>query len=291
MYLDFFSFQSSPFEITPDTRFFYLSPRHREIIETLKYGIEHRRGFLLLAGEVGTGKTTSLRALLNLLSQNKNTETALVMNPLLSPRDLLKAIATDLGLGDVPGESIQDYLTALNGFLLRRDFEGKNVVVIIDEAQNLPDESLEMLRLLSNLETETHKLIQILLAGQPELLQKLRRHDFRQLRQRIQIQCILNPFSAEEVAEYVTHRVRVAMPLCCLSFQPAALKRIHKYTSGIPRLINRLCDLALVAAYVDEAHVITPKIVDKAFREMKDKSWRRGLPLLKKWSQSHVPSS
>ncbi len=289
MYLDFFSFAEKPFDITPAARFFYLSPQHQEIIDTLHYGIRERRGFLLLTGEVGTGKTSSLRVLLNRL--DATTETALVINPLLSTLDLLKSIAHDFGI-DTPknekADSIQETIASLNAFLLGRAREKKNAVVIIDEAQDLSPDSLEMIRLLSNLETESHKLLQIILTGQPELLDKLNRHELRQLRQRIQIECHLKPMSVEDTQEYVLHRVRTAAPQCCLVFEPSAIKRMHAYTGGIPRLINTLGELSLMAAYVGETHVITKGVVDAAFREMKDKSRARGLTGWKKWIGSKM---
>lgn len=290
MYLDYFSFAEKPFDITPATRFFYLSPQHEEIIDTLHYGIRERRGFMLLTGEVGTGKTTSLRVLLNRL--DATTETALIINPLLSTLDLLKAITDDFGIpqpGSGSTDSIQDYIASLNSFLLGRAREKKNAVVIIDEAQDLSLDSLEMIRLLSNLETETHKLLQLILTGQPELLAKLNQHNLRQLRQRIQIECHLRALSPEETQQYVLHRLRVAAPKCCLVFQPSALKRIHEYTGGTPRLINTLGELTLMAAYTEETHIITKNTVDVAFREMGDKSSARTSPLWRKWI--HVSSS
>lgn len=282
MYLDFFSFAEKPFDITPATRFFYLSPQHEEIIDTLYYGIQERRGFLLFTGEIGTGKTSSLRVLLNRL--DATTETALVINPLLSTLDLLRAIAHDFGIEAPRNDSIQDTIAALNSFLLGRAREKKNAVVIIDEAQDLSPQSLEMVRLLSNLETESHKLLQLILTGQPELLTKLNQYELRQLRQRIQIECQLRPMNLEDTKEYVLHRLRVAAPKCCLVFEPSALKRIHEYSAGIPRLINTLGELSLMAAYVGETHIITKKIVDTAFREMKDKSASRHRTFWGKWA-------
>ena len=281
MYLDFFSFAEKPFDITPATRFFYLSPQHEEIIDTLYYGIHERRGFLLLTGEVGTGKTSSLRVLLNRL--DATTETSLVINPLLSTLDLLKAITRDFGIDGFQGDSLQDHISGLNSFLLGRAREKKNAVVIIDEAQDLSPESLEMIRLLSNLETETHKLMQLILIGQPELMAKLNAHSLRQLRQRIQIECHLKPMNLEDTKAYVLHRLRTAAPKCCLVFEPAALKRIHEFSGGIPRLINTLGELSLMAAFVEETHIITKKIVDMAFREMRDKSASRHPAFWKKW--------
>lgn len=275
MYLDFFSLSEKPFDITPDTRFLYLSPQHEVAIQTFLYGIRERRAFMVLAGEVGTGKTTSIRALLNRLGPE--VETALIINPLLSTVELLKTINKDFGFA-VPGNgstSVQDQIEALNAFLLGIAKEGRNAVVIIDEAQDLSPEALEMIRLLSNLETETHKLLQLILVGQPELEDKLNRKELRQLRQRIQIRHTLHPLNLEETQKYILFRLNRASPKCCLVFKPAALKRIYECSGGIPRLINTLCELSLMAAFTEETHIITKKIVEIAYEEMGDKSWVR----------------
>ncbi|MBI2067760.1 MAG: AAA family ATPase [Deltaproteobacteria bacterium] len=271
MYLDFFSFSERPFDVTPDTRFLYPSPQHEAAIETLRYGIRERRGFMVLTGEVGTGKTTSIRQLLN--SMEEKVETALIINPLISTLELLQSITRDFGLDTGSAVSIQEQIGLLNHFLLETDRKGKIAAVIIDEAQNLSLEALEMVRLLSNLETETHKLLQIILVGQPELDSKLNQEALRQLRQRIQIRYFLGPLSRSETQAYILHRIRKASPKCCLVFNPEALERIHNYTSGIPRLINTLCELTLLAAYTRETHMITKKIVEIAFHELNDKSW------------------
>ena len=281
MYLDFFSFAEKPFDITPDTRFLYLSPKHEEVIETLLYGIQERRGFMLLTGEVGTGKTTSMRALMNRIGPD--VETALIVNPLLSTVELLKTINKDFGFDAAScGDSVQSQIELLNDSLLKNAEQGRNAVVIIDEAQDLSLEALEMTRLLSNLETETHKLIQIILVGQPELEEKMNRPELRQLRQRIQVKHSLKPLNREETKNYVLFRLNRAAPKCCLVFQSSALHRIHDHTAGIPRLVNTLCELTLLAAYTIETHIITKKIVDLAFEEMGDKSWSRPLSFWKK---------
>ncbi len=277
MYLDFFSLTEKPFDITPDTRFFYFSPQHEEAVATLLYGVKERRGFMMLTGEVGTGKTTSIRALLNRI--DSNTETALIINPLLSIVELLKSINKDFGCDISQRDSIQEQIDSLNRFLLKSAEEGHNSVVIIDEAQNLSQEALEMVRLLSNLETETHKLLQIILVGQPELDGKLGQPNLRQLRQRIQVRYALHPLNLEETKRYILFRLNKATPKCCLVFQPSALKRIYEYSGGIPRLINNLCELTLMSAYTEETHIISRKTVDSAFAELKDKSWSRPLPL------------
>lgn len=244
------------------------------------YGIHERRGFVVLTGEVGTGKTTSIRALLNRL--DSHVETSLVINPLVSTVEILKAINKDFGLEATAGDSIREQIETLNFFLLERANEGMNAAVIIDEAQDLSLEALEMIRLLSNLETETHKLLQLVLVGQPELEATLDRASLRQLRQRIQIRYSLEPLSLEDTRHYIQYRLHRAHPKCCLVFESPAVKRIYDCTGGVPRLINTLCELVLLAAFTEETHVITRKIVEIAFEDMEDKSavmlspfWRR----------------
>lgn len=293
MYLDFFSLTEKPFNVTPDTRFFYLSPQHEEAITTMLYGIRERRGFVVLTGEVGTGKTTSIRALLNRIQGLPGSgllgpglsekgaeplETALIINPLLSVVELIRAINKDfgcdgIGAGSARVGSVQTQLEALNSFLLKNDQAGGNAAVIIDEAQDLSAESLEMLRLLSNLETESHKLLQLILVGQPELEKKLATSELRQLRQRIQLRYELRPLDVKGTEEYITYRIRKVAPKSCIAFRSAAIRKIYEYSSGIPRLINTLCDLTLMTAYTAETHIITGKIVDQAFVELDDKSW------------------
>lgn len=279
MYLDFFSFTQKPFDITPDTHFLYLSNQHQQAIDLMLYGIRERRGFIILTGEVGTGKTTSIRALLNRL--DGDVETSLVINPLVSTLELLQAINKDFGV-DAAGNTIREQTDSLNAFLLDRAREGANAVVIIDEAQDLSMEALEMIRLLSNLETETHKLLQIVLAGQPELEVKLRQQSLRQLKQRIQIRFSLKPFSAEDTRKYIEYRLSRAHPKCCLVFESQAVGRVFEYTAGVPRLINTLCELILLAAFTEETHVITKKIVDMAFSDMEDKSGALPVPFWKR---------
>ncbi|MBI2982186.1 MAG: AAA family ATPase, partial [Deltaproteobacteria bacterium] len=228
MYLEFFSFSEPPFDITPNTHFLFLSPQHEEAIQSLLYGVRERRGFVVLTGEVGTGKTTSIREFLNRI--DGTVETSLVLNPLLSTADLLRAINRDFGLEVKEGSSIQDQIAILNGFLLRCDLEQRIAVVIIDEAQDLSFEALEMVRLLSNLETESHKLLQLILAGQPELEAKLDQQALRQLRQRIQIRYALTPLDPKQTKDYILYRLEKAAPKSCLVFQPDTFERIHRYT-------------------------------------------------------------
>lgn len=274
MYLDFFGFTEKPFDITPDTRFLYLSPEHEEVLGTLLYGIRERRGFMVLTGEVGTGKTTTVRALLNRL--DNNTHTALIINPLLSTLDILKAINKDFGIKPAQGaHSLHDYIEDLNQFLLKNADQGRNAVVIIDEAQDLSLEALEMLRLLSNLETQTHKLLQLLLVGQPELETKLEQDCLRQLRQRIQIRQSLHPLNADQTRKYILFRINHVTQTNRLVIQPKALDKIHQFSGGVPRLINTLADLTLMAAFAQSTHVITQRLVALAAHEVWDKSWSR----------------
>lgn len=264
MYCEFFGFEEKPFHVTPDTRYLYLSPVHQSVLETLQYGISERKGFLLLTGEVGTGKTISLRALLNELK--KTVETSLILQPQLSRLELLKTINRDFGQ-ELKRNSIQAQIDHLNQFVLKCGNEGKNALVIIDEAQNLSLEALEMTRLLSNLETETTKLLQILLVGQPELLGKLANPELRQLRQRIQIHSKLTPLDYDQTERYITYRIQKAGPTSKVAFEQSAVGRIHTLSRGIPRLINTLCDFCLMGAYLKGFRVISRRLVDTAFLE------------------------
>lgn len=264
MYEDFFGFIEKPFNITPDTHFLYPSPQHDGVLKTLGYGIRERKGFLLLTGEVGTGKTTSLRALLSQLEEQ--IQTSLILNPLVSTLELLKTINRDFGCKN-SADSLTDQINTLNTFLIENDQRGKNAVVVIDEAQNLSIEALEMTRLLSNLETESHKLLQIILVGQPELNEKLARQSLRQLAQRIQIFCELKPFESPDTERYIEYRIQRAGNNPKVVFEKSAMREIHKVSRGIPRRINTLCELALLAAYSREARIITRSLITEAARE------------------------
>ncbi len=265
MYLEFFGLTEFPFNITPDPRFLYLSPRHREAIDLLLYGIANRKGFIELTGEVGCGKTTTLRAVLSRLPQD--VETALVLNPCLNETQLLRAILNDFGL-PVNSSDRLDLVEQLNDFLLTKADEGKNVLIVIDEAQDLQPEVMEQVRLLSNLETDEHKLMQIVLAGQPELRDRLAQHDMRQLRQRILIRCHLSPLGEEEIAEYIAHRLQVAGAGEDVWFEPAAVHMVHGYARGIPRLVNAVCDLAMLGGYAAQTRQIGEAQVGKALQQL-----------------------
>lgn len=265
MYESFFNLAEMPFNITPDPRFLYFSPRHREAFSHLIYGITNRRGFIELVGEVGSGKTTLCRAVLTHLPPT--VRTALILNPSLSATQLLRAILNDLGLTP-KGRDRLAYIEQLNAYLLEMTREGKNVAVFIDEAQNLAPEVMEQIRLLSNLETDQHKLLQIVLTGQPELEERLNQRELRQLRQRITVRCRLTTLDEKEVAEYIAHRLRVAGAPVDVGFEPDASRLVFRYSKGTPRVINTVCDRTLLAAYVAGSRVITAAHVKRAWNEV-----------------------
>ena len=239
MYLEYYSLLRPPFEMTPDPAFLYLGEAHREGLATLVYGVRARKGFLLLSGEVGTGKTTLLHALLAQLPAN--VASAFVFNPKLEPLDFFRMLLDEYGIEE-PCETKADYLLALNRFLIGRLEKDEPVLLIIDEAQLLSPELLEEIRLLSNLETSTSKLIQIMLVGQPELKDLLARPELRQLRQRIVLRHHLRPFDPDECASYIQERLRLAGYTGKGIFKRSALKAVHEVTGGIPRLVNVVCD-------------------------------------------------
>jgi general secretion pathway protein A len=267
MYLDFYGLSEAPFSITPDPRFVYLSERHRDGLAHLLYGVGQggSGGFVQLTGEVGTGKTTLCRLLLEQLPEK--TRVALLLNPLLSPVELLETICEELhvDISDAHG-SLKALTDRLNAFLLHAHAEGERVVVIIDEAQNLSVESLEQVRLLTNLETATQKLMQIILLGQPELRVLLDRPDLRQLAQRITARYHLTPLESDETETYVRHRLHVAGSER-LPFTRLALRTLHKRSGGVPRLINVIADRALVAGYARSLDSINERVIDEAADE------------------------
>ena len=265
MYLNYFGFKEAPFNITPDPRFLFFSRHHREAFDHVVYGIEKRKGFIELTGEVGAGKTTICRAVLARLSPN--IKTALVLNPTLSQTQLLRAILNDLGLG-VKGRDRLAYLETLNRFLLEQLGQGHNVALIIDEAQDLIPEVLEQVRLLSNLETDQHKLLQIVLCGQPELKQRLAAPELRQLRQRITVRCHLFPLTEEEMKQYINYRLQTAGWEGTDLFQPEALGAIYRYAQGIPRLVNAVCDVALLAGYVAGSRQVDLRCANQAVQQL-----------------------
>jgi general secretion pathway protein A len=269
MYLEFFGLSEFPFNITPDPRFLFFSVQHREAFDSMMYGIEQRKGFIALTGEVGSGKTTLCRAILSSLPDD--TCSALVLNPCLSGTQLLRAILRDLGLAVSEKGDRLDHIEQLNEFLLEQVRQDSNVVVIIDEAQDLMPEVMEQVRLLSNLETDQHKLMQLVLAGQPEFRERLSRPDLRQLKQRIMVNYHLRPLSEEDTRQYIAHRLYVAGAASDVLFDDLAARLIHKHSKGIPRIINAICDNALLAGYVDGTRVIGLKHAKKALQELNTK--------------------
>jgi len=264
LYESFFQFNEPPFNLTPDPRFVYLSPGHQEVLEHMLYGIDQRKGFILITGDVGAGKTTLTRLLLERLDERART--ALIFNTFLNEIELLRAINLDFGLS-AEGSSREVLIAALNRFLIDELTSGGNAVLIIDEAQNLSVPVLEQIRMLSNLETETDKLIQIILVGQPELTRTLARPDLAQLNQRITVRCHLSPMEYEDTVRYIHHRISIAGPQSLVRFKSRAYRLIHRYSGGVPRQINALCDRALLVAFARGTHLIKPGAVRQARTE------------------------
>ena len=265
MYLDYYGLTEPPFDITPNPRFLFYSAKHREAYNHLLYGIRERKGFVQLTGEVGAGKTTLCRAMLGQL--NGSFATALILNPVLNPNELMKAIAIEFGL-EVRGMDRLDTVATINSFLLDQIMNGKEAVLIIDEAQNLTEELLEQVRLLSNLEMDDRKLLQIVLMGQPELRDRLNSPNLRQLRQRITVRYHLSPLSQAEIGQYIRHRLAVSGAAWAPHFTRAAMWRIHHYTGGIPRLVNAVCDKVLLAGYINQTEQVDYRLVGTAIREL-----------------------
>ena len=269
MYEQFYGFEESPFNITPDPRFLFFSEKHREAFNHLLFGIRERKGFIQITGEVGAGKTTLCRALLEELGDSYRT--ALILNPVMTRDQLLWLILKELGL-----DPDQDYgilrLARLNDYLLEQVRHGHDVVLLIDEAQDLSRELLEQVRLLSNLETDQRKLLQIVLVGQPELRALLDERGLRQLRQRITVRYHLKPLSPWETEAYILHRLNVAGANSRPTFSRGALWWIYRYSRGVPRLVNAICDKALLAGYVAAADHLTAAHVRRARRELEGKT-------------------
>ena len=265
MYSHFFGFKERPFKLLPDPTYLFLSKSHEEALAHLKYAVGHGDGFVEITGEVGTGKTTLCRVFLDRLLDN--TEAAYIFNPRLDEVQLLKAINDELGVPS-SANNTKDLIDALNVFLMQRKTAGKNVILIIDEAQNLSVDVLEQLRLLSNLETTRSKLLQIILVGQPELGEMLDSHELRQLGQRVTLSCYLAPLTFKETAAYIEHRLQVALEKPGRLFSKKALKAIYRYAGGIPRLINIICDRSLLIAYSRNRKKISGNIVGIAIREL-----------------------
>ncbi|MFZ5539616.1 MAG: ExeA family protein, partial [Pseudomonadota bacterium] len=272
MYARFFGLQQEPFSIAPDPRYLFMSERHREALAHLLYGVRGGGGFVLLTGEVGTGKTTVCRCFLEQVPKRCNV--ALIFNPKLTVDELLRTVCAEFRIPYQhvgPGvPTVKDYVDALNEFLLRTHAVGQNNVLIIDEAQNLSADVLEQLRLLTNLETSERKLLQIVLIGQPELRAMLARPELRQLAQRVIARYHLGALSAAETEQYVRHRLAVAGLTQSLPFDARALRRLVHYSRGVPRRINLLADRALLGAYAAGKPVVDRRIVETAAREVLD---------------------
>ena len=270
MYEEYFGFTEKPFSLTPDPKYLFKSASHASAFELLQYAIRRREGFVVITGDIGTGKTTLCRAILEQI--DKKTFTALVLNPFLAEEDLLRVILQEFGVvsreeirqGRMLGVSKAELIETLNEFLLSLQRLGAHALLIIDEAQNLPLQVLEQIRILSNLETEKEKLLQVVLVGQLNLKDLLRRAELRQLDQRVSIRYDLKPLTAEETSQYVQHRLSVAGGGAAVTFAPKSLACLHRYTAGIPRLINLLCDRALLSAYSAHTPRIVPAFVDQA---------------------------
>ncbi|MDP4612061.1 MAG: AAA family ATPase [Opitutales bacterium] len=267
MYQDYFGFSEMPFHVTPNPRFLFLSPTHEEALQHLRYGIEDKKGFIVLTGEVGCGKTTLCRKLLEELEANEMCDTALLLNPRISETQLLKGIMKELG-EESKARSKNDLLDKMNDILLDRIEKGREIVVIIDEAQNLSFEVMEMLRMLSNLETYDQKLLQIILMGQPELTAKLREDRLRQFRQRVLVHYDLKQLNATEVHLYILHRLSLAGSNGRPQFTRRALKLVAKGSLGIPRMINNICDKALLSAFIRNGDEVTWWDVRKALKDI-----------------------
>jgi general secretion pathway protein A len=268
MYQEFYGLKEKPFVLTPDTQFLYMSESHRTAIESLLYGIQEKEGFMLITGDIGTGKTTICRALLDKI--DKNVKTAVIFNSFLTEEELLESILFDFGFSS-KGRTKKERIDALNKLLIYWSSEGKSAVLIIDEAQNLSISVLEQIRMLSNLETEKEKLLQIILLGQLELDQKLQSPELRQLNQRIAIRHHLLPLTRMETESYIYQRLMVAGSQGGVTFAKPALDEIYKFSKGTPRLINLLSDRALLGGFVEQTYHIDREVIRKAKESLSGK--------------------
>lgn len=265
MYRNYFGLRASPFGVNPDPRFLYMMPRVREALAALRYGIATRKGFVILTGEVGTGKTTILNAVLASFTEDR-VLTAFLFNPRLDVLDFFEFVLTDFG---IPPQSRtkSGMLLQLNRWLIERYRAHQTCVIVVDEAQNLSTELLEEIRLLTNLETSSEKLLQIVLCGQPELEEKLRDPGMRQLRQRVSLWCRTHQLTCEETAAYVAERLRIAGATTPI-FSQEAVKQLYRYSKGIPRVINLVCEHSLITAYVEQVRLVPAAIIESVAQEL-----------------------
>ncbi|MBZ0167710.1 MAG: AAA family ATPase [Candidatus Omnitrophica bacterium] len=264
MYFKYYGFKEPPFNLTPNSRFFFESEKHSEALSTLLYAIKERKGFVVVSGQIGSGKTTVCRTLLNQL--DPSTKTALITNTHISGKDLLTAILEEFEVDYTPGSKAR-LLSQLNDFLIEQLRLDNNVVLIIDEAQNLTPSVLEEVRMLSNLETEHEKLLQILFLGQPESKKKLALPRLEQLRQRIAVYYHLNPLNREDTLEYIRHRLRVASESDHQFFTAEAMELVYRFSKGTPRLINQICDSALLSGYIKEVQTVNATVMMEVINE------------------------
>ena len=266
MYLEYLGLREKPFSITADPSFLYLSRKHREALSHMVYGIRERKGFVEITGDIGTGKTTLCKALLRQL--DPSTKTALILQPQLSELQLLQSIVQDFGLNPMRSNNRLGLFNQLNQFLLEEANLGRNIVLVIDEAQNLSLRLLEQIRMLSNLETDKQKLIQIILVGQPQLREKLASPALEQLRQRIGVRYHMTPLDLDEVRTYIDHRLRIAGSEGGLEWLPEAADEVYHLSRGIPRLINLICDRSLLACYVFRVKRVDADLVRHSYQEL-----------------------
>ena len=275
MYEEYFGLKKKPFSIVPDPACFYMSDGHREALAHLLYGATGDGGFVLLTGEVGTGKTTVCRRLFELTPEA--TDVAFILNPKLTAEELLATICDEFGIGYPEGTtSIRVLVARINDYLLNAHDKGRRAVLIIEEAQNLTPEVLEQIRLLTNLETNQRKLLQVVMIGQPELKEMLAKPQLRQLSQRITARYHLGPLSKEEVPEYINYRLAAAGAGRTRLFPPATIRKVYGLTKGVPRLINVVCDRALLGAFVQEKECVDIKTLKRAAREVMAEEHRKG---------------